>query len=586
MALDGITVSCLVQEWQSVLVGGRITKISQPEADELLLTIKNYDTYRLHLSVSPSLPLCCLVSDNKPAPLTAPNFCMLLRKHLNSARILGIEQPDLERIIRFRIEHLDELGDTRIKWLIVELMGKHSNIIFCDETFTVIDSIKRVSAMVSSVREVLPGRPYFVPHTDEKCSLLRDTPDSLVERITALPTELPKAIYTTVTGISPVLANELLHRAGLDGTRSGESVTAAERAALADSLAALRDRVTEHAFSPCMIRKDGIPTEFAAVPLTVYSDFDDCISEDFSDMSTLLLTYYSTKEATTRIRQKSAELRRTVQTLTERTAKKLSLQEKQFRDTEKKDLYRTYGELLTTYGYSAVSGSKSFTCTNFYDNREITIPLDEDLGIMDNAKRYYEKYQKLKRTGDVLIGHIAESRNELEHLESVREALEYAADEADLADIRRELTDSGYLRHKSGDKKGDKRIAKSHPYHYRTADGFDIYVGKNNYQNEELTHRFATGNDWWFHAKGVPGSHVILRSGGATVPDSVFELAGSLAAFYSKNRNSDKAEVDYIEKKYVKKIPGGKPGFVVYHTNYSLMAVPAEHPELLCQEGR
>lgn len=585
MALDGITVSCLVHEWQQTLVGGRITKISQPEPDELLLTIKNYDTYRLHLSASASLPLACLITDNRPSPLTAPNFCMLLRKHLNSARILSVEQPDLERIIRIRIEHLDEMGDTRVKWLIIELMGKHSNIIFCDENETIIDSIKRVSAMVSSVREVLPGRTYFIPKTADKQSLLSDPVPALIDAVRSCTGDLRRAIYTTITGISPVIANELAHRAVLDTAGDVAECDEAAFARLADALTWLHTAVANGDFAPMCVLSDGIPAEFAAVPLTVYTDFPKYETRTFDSMSALLLYYYETKEATTRIRQKSAELRRTVQTAVERVAKKLDLQEKQFADTEKKDRFRICGELLTTYGYSAVSGSESFTCTNYYDNSEITIALDPTLSIMDNAKRYYERYSKLKRTGEALASHIAESRDELAHLESVRESLEFAADEADLADIRKELTDCGYLKfHRGSSDKRASRKMTSRPYHYRTADGFDIYVGRNNYQNEELTHRFAANSDWWFHAKGVPGSHVILHSGGADVPDAVFEIAGSIAAFYSKNRDGHKVEIDYIQKKHVKKPAGAKPGFVVYYTNYSLVAEPAEHAELLVKE--
>ena len=242
MALDGITVACLVREWQTKLVGGRIQKIAQPEPDALLLTVKNYDTYRLHLSASASLPLACLIPDNRPSPLTAPNFCMLLRKHLNSARILSVEQPDLERIIRIRIEHLDEMGDVRVKSLIIELMGKHSNIIFCDENDTVIDSIKRVSSLISSVREVLPGRPYFIPQTTEKHSLLAESADALTDAVLSCTGDLRRAIYTSITGVSPVIANELAHRAGFDTLSDVAEVIAGGDPARA-SLSAVLERL-------------------------------------------------------------------------------------------------------------------------------------------------------------------------------------------------------------------------------------------------------------------------------------------------------------------------------------------------------
>ena len=258
--------------------------------------------------------------------------------------------------------------------------------------------------------------------------------------------------------------------------------------------------------------------------------------------------------------------------------KKLDLQQKQLRDTQKKDQCKLYGELLMTYGYSAEPGSKSLSCTNYYTGEEVTIPLDETLSATENAKRYYERYTKLKRTAEQLTLHLAHSTEELGHLASIRESLAYASCEADLAAIRRELTDFGYLKyHKpsSGAAQKERKTVKSAPLHFRTSDGYDIYVGKNNYQNDELTFRFANGGDWWFHAKGVPGSHVILKAGSDEPPVPVFEAAASLAAFYSANRQADKVEVDYIERKHVKKPAGAKPGFVLYHTNYSMMARPS-----------
>ncbi len=581
MAFDGITVSCLVHEWKQLLVGGRITKISQPEPDELLLTIKNYDTYRLQLSASASLPMACITDTNKTAPLTAPNFCMLLRKHLNSARILEISQPDLERVIRIKIEHLDEMGDRCIKWLMVELMGKHSNLIFCDEELRIVDSIKRISAFVSSVREVLPGRTYFIPKTTEKRSVLTTPPEELPEILSSYPMEVGKSLYQAFSGISPVLANELCHRAGCDGGIPAADQSPEAMTGLVRAFAGLQKILMNKDYSPCIITKGDEPVEFAAFPLTCYTDYREYDSTEYPDMSTVLLRYYREKDARTRIRQKSSELRRTVQTAIERTAKKLDLQQKQFDDTKKKDRYRIYGELLTTYGYSALPGDKELTCTNYYDGTEITIPLDETLSAMENAKRYFDRYSKLKRTGESLEVHLTASSEELAHLESIRESLEYAETEADLQDIRRELTDFGYLKfHKDSSASKKNRKETSLPYHYRTADGFDIYVGKNNYQNDELTFHLANGGDWWFHAKGIPGSHVILRTGGAEVSDRAFELAGSLAAYYSKNRTAGKVEVDYLERKHVKKPSGAKPGFVVYYTNYSLMATPEISSEL------
>lgn len=575
MAFDGITLSALVSEWKRALSGGRIQKISQPEADELFLTIKTDNTYYLQLSASASLPLACLRDETKAAPMTAPAFCMLLRKHLNGGRILDILQPDLERVVQFKLQHLNEMGDTCVKYLIIELMGKYSNIIFTTEDYQIIDSIKRVNSFVSSVREVLPGKPWFIPKTDGKHSLLSEAPSALCEALGAQSGPISAAIYRTVTGLSPVIANELCCRAGINPELPAAELSDSDRSSLAEIFGWLRQRIETESYTPVIYKKDGVPVEFAPVPLRTFSDYPEYEVIEKQSISDVVFGYYQEKDAVTRMRAKSADLRKTVQNAIERTAKKLDLQRKQMDDTRKKDRFRIYGELLTTYGYSAEPGSKTFTCTNYYDNTEITIPLDPTLTALENAKKYFDKYAKLRRTGEALTEQLASSEAELNHLESVKESLTFACAEADLNQIKAELTDCGYLKfhREPGAKKS--RPQKSKPYHYRTKDGFDLYVGKNNYQNDDLTFNLASGGDWWFHAKGIPGSHVILKTGGREVPDELFNIAGSLAAYYSSGREGGgKVEVDYLLRKNVKKPNGAKPGFVIYYTNYSLVAAP------------
>ena len=569
MAFDGITIACLRKELSDRLVGGRITKIVQPEADELLLTIKNNAAqYRLLLSSSASLPLVYLTEKNKNAPMTAPGFCMLLRKHLGGGRITAITQPSLERILRFEIEHLDEMGDLCRKYLIAELMGKHSNLIFCREDGTILDSIKHVSLAVSSVREVLPGRTYFIPHTQDKLDPLTASPAEMIEAVCAKPAPLGKAIYTSLTGFSPAMAEELCHRSFLESARPAAALENRERDMLQHQLLRLMESIKGEDFTPRIYYNGKEPAEFSAVPLTMYEDLD---AQSFEDMSGLLESYYAVKNTLTRIHQKSADLRRVVQTALERTRKKYDLQLKQLQDTEKREKYKVWGELIHTYGYGVPEGARSMQALNYYTNEEITIPLDSTLTAQENAKRYFDKYGKLKRTFEAVTKLLEETRNEIEHLESIQTALDMALTEEDLAPVREELVEYGYIRRKSGRNSGKKPKLSSRPYHYLSSDGFDIYVGKNNFQNDELTFQFASGNDWWFHAKGVPGSHVILKSEGRELPDRAFEEAGRLAAYYSKNRGGDKVEIDYVEKKHVKKPGGGKPGFVVYYTNYSLV---------------
>ena len=585
MAFDGITIAAIRKELADTLKDGRISKIAQPEPDELLLTVKTPGgQYNLVLSANPSIPLAYLTEENKISPITAPPFCMLLRKHIQNGKILSITQPDFERILVFEIEHLNELGDLCRKRIIVELMGKYSNIIFVSEDGTIIDSIKRISAAVSSVREVLPGKNYFIPATEGKTDPLFADKDSFASCITAKHEYCHKALLSSYTGVSPLIAHEICYQADLSDAIASE-LTPKETDLLYHSFTSIFNKVKAENFSPVIYYEKDVPKEYSCVPITSYENKGtvsvttinsaDSSSQtnkriEYDSICALIRDYYSQKEKHSRSRQKSADLRKIVSTILERDVKKYDLQCRQLKDTEKMDTYRIYGELLQTYGYSIEPGSKSATVDNYYTNEPTTIPLDEQKTPLENARRYFDKYGKCKRTREALSELIVQVKDEISHLESIMTALDIAEKEEDLNQIREELMEYGYIRRKGGKKAAQKQRFVSKPFHYVSSDGFDIYVGKNNYQNDELTFKFATGNDWWFHAKGIPGSHVILKSEGREVPDSTFEEAGRLAAYYSKGRSQEKVEIDYTPKKNIKKTPGGKPGFVIYHTNYSL----------------
>ena len=567
MAFDGITIACMASELNEKLNGGRISKIAQPEADELLLTIKSkVGNFRLLLSASASLPLVYLTETNKPSPMTAPNFCMLLRKHINGGRILSITQPSLERILRFEIEHLNEMGDLCRKYLIVEIMGKHSNIIFCTDTDQIIDSIKHVSAQISSVREVLPGRDYFIPDTQEKANPLQIDESSFITLIGSKAAKLSKALYTSLTGLSPIASEEICANASLDSDQAANSYSEEELTHLYRTFIRFLEPVKTSQYEPAIYYDGNAPIEFSCLPLSLYTHYR---REDFSSVSKLLERYYAEKNTLTRIRQKSTDLRRIVQTALERNVKKYDLQAKQLKDTEKREKYRIYGELINTYGYNVEPGSKSFEALNYYTGETITIPLDPLIPIQENAKKYFDKYGKLKRTCEAVTKLLEETGAEIAHLRSVQTALDIALQEEDLVQIKEELMESGYIRKRAPGNKRPKITSK--PFHYVSSDGYHMYVGKNNLQNDELTFQFAKGNDWWFHAKDAPGSHVIVQSRGDELPDRTFEEAARLAAYYSANRSSSKVEIDYVEKKQVKKPNKAKPGFVVYYTNYSMM---------------
>lgn len=327
------------------------------------------------------------------------------------------------------------------------------------------------------------------------------------------------------------------------------------------------DDVKNGNFAPRIVYEGTTPVEYGALEFTMYEDYTQ-VSND--SISHVLETFYAQRSVVTRIRQRSVDLRKIVQTALERSRKKYELQAKQLKDTEKRDIYRIYGELLTAYGYGAQPGIRSLEVFNYYDNQTLVIPLDPQLTPLENAKKYFEKYSKLKRTFEAVTGLLEETANEVRHLESISTALDIALSEEDLTQIKEELMEYGYIKKRHPGAKKPKITSK--PFHYVSSDGFSIYVGKNNFQNEELTFKFASGNDWWFHAKGVPGSHVIVKAEGAEeLPDSTFEEAGRLAGYYSQNRGNEKVEIDYVQKKQIKKPKGGRPGFVVYYTNYSLI---------------
>ena len=606
MALDGITIRALTLELKRRLTGGRIAKITQPEADEIMLTIRTRDANeRLLISAGASLPFVYLTEENRQAPLTAPNFCMLLRKHISGGHLIDISQPGLERIIEFEIEHLDEMGDTCRKILTVELMGKHSNIIFRKTDGSIIDSIKHVSAAISSVREVLPGREYFIPKAEGKIDLhnfvlcahesVRDTigsweetgritsetghdedagrrsegmSDYRLDRLLCKPIPLSKALYTTFTGFSPTLAESLCEEAGLDSTRPANTYGADELCKLISPLEDL-DRIVEGGeFSPAIIYDDkDVPVEFTAVPLIQYKDMRH---EYFSSVSHILISYYAKRDGIVRMKQKGADLRKIATTALERCLKKYDLQQKQLSDTDKMDRFKLWGELLQTYGYNAKEGDDKITCDNYYTNEPVTIPLDPTMSPMENSVRYFDRYSKLKRTKEAVTVQLLETEAEIGHLRSIISSLDMAENEEDLVQIKDELADSGYIRKRSAAK--NKGHRKSSPLHFISSDGFHIYVGKNNYQNDEITFKVANAGDWWFHAKKIPGSHVIVRCEGKELTDRTFEEAASLAAYYSSGRSMGKVEIDYVRRKEIKKPSGAKPGFVVYYTNYSMTA--------------
>lgn len=571
MAFDGVVIADIVNDMKTRLVGGRIYKIYQPETDEINLVVKNLKTtFRLMLNASATLPLVYFLEENKVNPAQAPNFCMLLRKHIGNARIVSVSQPGLERIIMIELEHLDEMGDLCRKKLIIELMGKYSNIIFVDDKDVIIDSIKRIGAHISSVREVLPGYDYVLP-PNEKYDPMSLTKEVFCQGILGKPISIEKALYSSITGFSKLVADEICYEAGVDGDFSTDSLADVNKEALWNVFSEVRRRIEEGNYSPVIVYKQEEPIAFSAIPLRMY---DDMTVQSFDDISELLREYYAKKDTYSRMHQKSTDLRKVLASAVERTSKKYDIQRKQLKDTDKRDKFRIYGELLQTYGYEVAEGDTKITVINYYDGKELTIPLDPTLTAVENANRYFNKYNKLKRTYEASLKLVEESKQTLEQLLTLQHSMEMATTEADLAEIREEMVLAGLMKAKPMKRSGVKK-EESRPLHYISSDGFHMYVGKNNLQNDRLTFKFANAKDLWFHAKQMPGSHVIVKLEGAeNVPDATYEEAARLAAYYSSGKTSPKVEIDYTRRGNLKKPPQANPGYVIYHTNYSMVALP------------
>ena len=580
MAFDGSIVHALLHELKQELEDGRIAKIVQPEKDELILTVKKEGRQkRLLISVNPSLPIMYLTEQNKNAPLQAPSFCMLLRKHLTGGRILMVSQPSLERIVELEIEHFNEMGDLCRKTLTVELMGKYSNIILRDGT-RILDAIRHVSLLMSSVREVLPGREYFIPFHEEKLDPFAADEDRFAEHVYVSGGQtIAKALYSGITGFSPVTAQEILYLAELDSDRPVSSFTQQERQKIYAGFCSVMERITAAGMGrekPGILFKGEEPAEYGAFRYRMYED--PAFSwKEYESVSKLLYDYYSRKQTASSIRQKTAGIRQSITTILNKDYKKYDLQLRQIRDTEKKEKFRVYGELLTAYGYSVQSGASEFETTDFYTGKPVRIPLDPRLSAVENGKQYFKKYAKLKRTSQALGEIVVQTKEEIDYLESVLVSLNLVRSAQDIAEIRKELSQTGYGRKssvKGSSGNAGKRAAneRSQPLHFISSDGFHMYVGKNNLQNEELTFHMASGTDWWFHAKEIPGSHVIVKTQGRDLTDRTYEEAARLAAHFSGSGSAEKAEVQYTMRKNLKKPPGAKPGMVIFHTYYSMAA--------------
>ncbi|NLO81795.1 MAG: fibronectin/fibrinogen-binding protein [Clostridiales bacterium] len=577
MAYDGVLLNCVIAELRDKILNGRIEKIYQPEKDEIHLHIRTRQgSVKLLLSASANHPRIHLIESSKPNPFTPPMFCMLLRKHLLGGRIVDIIQPGFDRIAEIIVENINEMGDLAYKRLIIEIMGRHSNIILVDDACRIIDSIKHVNETISSVRQVLPGKSYESPPSQGKRNPLEQTQQSLASLFKEAPLnkKAEGVIAESFTGVSRATATEIVYRALRDDSLTIQNIDTEKLTALYSSFIGFFEDVSKGQFYPAMlINDDGNPRDIFPFIYTIYPER---MQRHYSSVSEMLEMFYSERDKNERMKQRSSHILKVIKTNMERCQKKLAIQLEELQEAKDADKFRLWGELITANLHTIPNGVSEVTVVNYYDpdGKTITIPMDNSKTPVQNAQQYYKKYSKAKNAVEMLKKQVSESREELTYLEGLLDSLDRCTDESDLEEIRLELMEQGYIK-KTGRNKKHTQVP-SKPYHFVSSDGFDIYVGKNNHQNDQLTLKTAAHNDIWLHTKNIPGSHVIIKTEGRQVPERTLIEAGMLAAYFSKGRESSRVPVDYCPRKNVKKPNGARPGMVIYERYNTLYVTPSE----------
>ncbi|HZJ56876.1 MAG TPA: NFACT RNA binding domain-containing protein [Clostridia bacterium] len=578
MALDGVLLNCILTELKDTIIGGRIDKVYQPEKDEVHLGIrcKNQDR-RLLISASPNYPRIHLTGRQKINPITPPVFCMVLRKHLLGGRIIEIEQPDFERILILSIEARDELGDLSVKRLIVEIMGRHSNIILVDDGELIIDSVKRINKDISRVRRVLPGETYNFPPSQNKHNPLTQDINTLenILNMAFEPKRIAGIILNNFTGISKVTAQEIVYRAmpeDPDDLNPAGGSCAWEK--LCVSFITFFEGVKKMDYDPSLLMDEtGRPLDIFPFP---FYQFPTRLQKRFSSVSVALDSFFETRDSVERAHQRTSHILRVLNTNLNRVQKKHRVLLDEYGEAKNADIYRLFGELITANLYQIPKGAVDVELVNYYDpeGKSVMVPLDKGKTPNQNAQSYYKKYNKAKNALIMINRQLKDARAEIQYLENQLDNLDKCTEDPEIQEIHDELVEEGYIRLRNR-KKPQKGSIKSKPYHFVSSDGFDIFVGKNNTQNDRLTLRTAGPNDLWLHVKEIPGSHVVVKSQGQNIPDKTLLEAGVLAAYFSRARDSSNVPVDYCPRKNVRKPSGAKAGMVIYD-NYKTMFVTPE----------
>ena len=568
MPLDAICLSAVVREIAPQLEGRRIEKIQQPARDQIVLLLRGSRRLLINAGANqPRIHLTGLLRDNPAQP---PMFCMLLRKYIGGGRIVSVEQTPLERVVTLTIDAMDELGEMSRYRLVLECMGRHSNLILVSPDGHVIDCLRRVDFEMSQQRQVLPGLFYHLPPTQEKLSPLTVEEEEFNRHLAAAPAETPldRWLLDTFTAISPLIARELVYRAcGSTDSRAEE-----DGGHLWGVFFAWQQAVNEGNMVPYTLLKDGKYSDFTYLVPQQYGDFMTCREEE--NFCQLLDGFYEGREQAERVRQKGQDLLKTVTNARDRVRRKIALQEKEYAQTLDRDHLRICGELITANLYRMERGASKVTVENYYepDCPSVEIRLDPRLSPQENAARYFKQYNKAKTAEKILAQQLQLGREELSYLESVLQQLQQAETEQDFNDIRAELTEGGYIRNRGKKQPGFQRASK--PREFRSSTGLRILVGRSNQQNDRLTTKTAGPRDIWLHTQKIHGSHVILCTDGAQPDEQSLWEAAVLAAYYSQGREGSKVPVDYTPVRYVKKPAGAKPGMVTYTTYQTMYVTP------------
>lgn len=578
MALDAVCLQAVVQEIAPQIVGTRIEKIQQPARDQVVLVLRG--NRRLLLCASPNQPRIHLTGLLRDNPSQPPMFCMLLRKHLSGGHIVSVVQAELERVVTLTIEAMDEMGESSRFSLILEAMGRHSNLILCDAEGRIIECLRRVDFEMSQQRQVLPGLFYHLPPQQEKLSPLEIDEEGFAALLSSAPMEeqTDRWLMDTFAALPPLWARELAYRAGGSTDCRMEQV----KNRLWDELSVWQKAVADKGFLPVQIKIDGKAKDYTYMPILQYENGGEIAVEE--SFCRLLDEFYVGREQADRIRQKGQDLLKTATNARDRLRRKLVMQEQELQKTLDRDTLRIRGELITANFYRMERGMSKLEAENYYEEGcpIVTIPLDVRLSPQENASKYFKQYNKAKTAQRMLTQLIARGREELIYMESVLQEIGQAESEQDFNDIRTELTDGGYIRAHGKKQLGFWR--KSSPRQFRSTAGLKILVGRNNRQNDQLTAKDAFKSDYWFHTRKIHGSHVILCTEGAEPDENSIAEAAQLAAYYSQGRDSGKVAVDYTPVKFVKKPAGAKPGMVVYTTYRTMLAEPSQELVQLLSE--